>query len=207
MNKKTIITCYLIFILNIINLYSSIKYNETLNETIIDAVRKNKSEEVASLLKRLASPNVVDEDSFTLLHLSVLKNYLEIAELLIENGANPNVGDSCGDTPLHIASWNEYEDMVKLLIKGGANASALNDNGANPLHLEIYIDPKCAEIRDALLKAGSKIDTIKKYAVARTYYDETKTETESFHNEHIILAAIVVITFHYYLKYIFIFCW
>ncbi|XP_010472568.1 PREDICTED: potassium channel AKT6-like [Camelina sativa] len=75
------------------------------------------------LLRRGSSPNEIDKDGRTALHIAASKGSHYCAVLLLENGADPNIRDSEGNVPLWEAIIGRHSGIAKLLAENGAKLS------------------------------------------------------------------------------------
>ncbi len=83
---------------------------------LIDAVLKNRVEELERLLKSGADPDGFDANRNTPLIFAARDGQTQIAELLIRSGATPGWIDGEQVTPLILAAFRDHIDVVKLLL-------------------------------------------------------------------------------------------
>ncbi len=110
-------------------------------QDIFDAVKKNDTALVKSLLEKEASlANAKDESGRTPLHWAVRSNpiNIELMKLLIDKGADVNAADSGKSIPLHRVAASRVEvrgckEAAELLIASGSNINAENTLGSSPL--------------------------------------------------------------------------
>ena len=115
------------------------------------------------------SPNAVNEQKETALHVAAFCGHCDVAQILIEAGADVNaLSDDCV-TPLDMAVKNNEIQMAKLLLRHGARMTdneellEMDDdevddlllNGAqNPVHMAIR-DLDLARLQGLLEAAGN----------------------------------------------------
>ncbi|ESQ29631.1 hypothetical protein EUTSA_v10023251mg [Eutrema salsugineum] len=75
------------------------------------------------LLRRGASPNEMDKNGRTALHIAASKGSHYCVVLLLEHGADPNIRDSEGNVPLWEAIIGRHGGIAKLLAENGAKLS------------------------------------------------------------------------------------
>ncbi len=107
------------------------------SQTLIQAIDKNDSALVLSLIKSGADVNALDENGATPLSKACRWNYVSIVKVLLANGAMVDSPRSkAGRTPLMVA--NAYIagiTVTKLLVEHGANVNASANNGTTVLML------------------------------------------------------------------------
>lgn len=123
--------------LSIVALYN-IKYTFKMAvfsiENLFEAIRLNKLEMVATILKEYPSwVNVHDHRGSTPLILSAYYNHREMVTLLLSNNVDVNGRDASGNTALMGVCFKGYEDIARILIEAGAQINAVNSNGASAL--------------------------------------------------------------------------
>ena len=111
--------------------------NGAFSQTLIQAIDKNDTAMVLSLIKSGADVNALDENGATPLAKACRWNYISIVKLLLANGATVDAPRSkTGRTPLMVA--NAYLSgitITKLLVEHGANVNASADDGTTVLML------------------------------------------------------------------------
>jgi ankyrin repeat protein len=122
------------------------------------AVRLDKPDAVAQLLKLGANPDVSGPDAdaplLTAAFMGADSVDVEIARRLMEAGANVDAaGLLYGDTALHYAVRANNADMVRLLISSGANVNAQSFAGDSPL--QFAVSQGHAGMADLLLQSGA----------------------------------------------------
>ena len=96
------------------------------------ALQRNDTKTVDSLLRRGADPNVNDRYGKTPLVWAAGYGRADEVRLLLDHGANPNQKDNTGETPLAWAVENDHSDVVKLLLDHGASPN-VKDTTGDPL--------------------------------------------------------------------------
>ncbi|KIW00454.1 uncharacterized protein PV09_07979 [Verruconis gallopava] len=135
----------------------------TLNGTYLlhEAIAKEQSEIVSSLLEAGADINMLDSSGRNALHIAsahrgertLTVNYQSrekelIAEELLKTGARVNSRTSSGDTALHFAVSTGVTALVQLLIRFGASVNIRNGRGLTPLHAATatWVFPEIVEL-------------------------------------------------------------
>lgn len=112
------------------------EFQGTLNERKMRmATATNNLEVVRRLLESGISPNNIDSELRTPLHLASCRGYTEMVQLLLEHGADPNQRDCIGNTPLHLAAVTNKISVVTLLLKAGTDVLSSDRHGHNPLQI------------------------------------------------------------------------
>ena len=87
----------------------------------------------------LATPETVDEQGNTLLHLAVesQKNELACLQLLLSRGCNPSARNAKGAVPLHYIALRKdnWATLSQLLLDAGADVNQPMNSGHTPLHV------------------------------------------------------------------------
>ena len=117
------------------------------------ACKNKKLEEVKSLMKEGADPNVSNKNGLTALMMVVSDGYLEIAEVLVKNGADTNLKEKMGKNALMMACENEDFEMVKTLVENGADTNERNKDGWTAL-MVVSRDGGC-EVANLLVENGA----------------------------------------------------
>ncbi|XP_064401882.1 BRCA1-associated RING domain protein 1-like isoform X2 [Halichondria panicea] len=90
---------------------------------------KGDADEVISLLKQGADPNVKDNAGWTSLHEACNHGHTAVVTVLLNNNALINVPGFDNDTPLHDAVANGHVDIARLLLRRGAILNIKNRQG------------------------------------------------------------------------------
>ena len=100
----------------------------------------NNIEQVSSLLKHKADPNIVNDEGISPLHIAVLKGNVQIVKLLLENNANPNLqSERLKQTPLHFAyQQSSADEIINLLLQYQASNNMIDRSDKKPSD---YITP------------------------------------------------------------------
>ncbi|KAL7297970.1 hypothetical protein TKK_0008983 [Trichogramma kaykai] len=132
------------------------------------ALANNGKNSIRALLRRGVSPNLVNAEGSTPLHIVNKrgKNSLVLAKILFEMCENRrqlvqvNVQDNLGNTPLHLSEAALNDDVSKLLLRKDADPNVVNKEGLTPLHII------CDESHDfGLAKTFFKINDDRKQLV------------------------------------------
>jgi ankyrin repeat protein len=102
--------------------------SQSLQPTILqmlDAANRGDTTRVLNALNQGITPNYVDHNGQSPLHMAARDGNVELVRLLIARGAFINVLDSTRVTPLHLAAANGHLDVVQILIRAGAQDSAV----------------------------------------------------------------------------------
>lgn len=83
--------------------------------TLFNAIIKNRSHMIRSLLRVGINLNVKNIEGITPLMAAAQYNTVEIARILLENGALPSMMNNDGDTAYDIAVKKGHHDMARLL--------------------------------------------------------------------------------------------
>ena len=97
------------------------------------ALQRNDTKTVDSLLRRGADPNVNDRYGRTPLVLAAAYGRADGVRLLLDHGANPNQKDNVGETPLVWAAKDGYTEVVGLLLAHRADPNGKDTSGGTPL--------------------------------------------------------------------------
>jgi len=86
-------------------------------------------ENIETLLKAQANPNVGDSTNTTPLWFAAYMGVPRIASLLLEYQADANTKDYNGETPLHVASREGNPEIIRILVERGGDREAVDTNG------------------------------------------------------------------------------
>lgn len=124
--KKTVILTSIILVLT--SFYAL--WAKTLEENLIDAVRKSSIKELEDAIDNRANLNYVDLNEDFPLMIAVSNQWIPGIKLLIENGANISQTNFNKQTALMIAARDcENDNILKSLIDKGANINAKDQTG------------------------------------------------------------------------------
>lgn len=124
--KKTAILTSIILVLT--SFYTV--WAKTLEENLIDAVRKSKIDELKDAIDNRANLNYVDLNEEFPLMIAASENWLSGVKLLVENGANISQKNLHKQTALMIAARDcDDDDILDYLVKNGANLNAKDKTG------------------------------------------------------------------------------
>lgn len=100
--------------------------------------------------------NLLSNNNFTALYLSVHNNDYNTANILLNAGASPDTNCKDGHTALHYATIIGDNEMVNFLIKKGASLNLKEKKGRTPLHFAAL--NRDSQILKILIKAGAILD-------------------------------------------------
>ena len=83
-----------------------------------------------SLLDKISSINVQDQDGNTLLIYSIYNFNHDAVVMLLQRGANPNLSNDAGFSPIHLAATLNDHKAVKILVQYGADINILDKTGS-----------------------------------------------------------------------------
>ena len=99
-------------------------YAQSIEQRLIEAVKKENIKEVKRLIQAGANINAKDKKGKTPLHFAAQQGNFELVKLLIENGADVNAKDNAWITPLHLAAYSNQVKVVRFLVEKGADVDA-----------------------------------------------------------------------------------
>lgn len=100
---------------------------------LLEAVRSEKKDVVAQLLKNIVRVDARSSSFETPLFIAAQLGNVDIIKLLIDHGANSEVRHRSTRTPLYEATSKGHMKAVKLLLQEGANIECICEDGATPL--------------------------------------------------------------------------
>ena len=109
-------------------------------DEMLEAVKDNKTQVVAELLKRGLDPNTSDQEGNTLLILASREGSAGVARQLIAAGAKLDAVNQFNETALMMAARGGHVDTVKLLLEEGADPLLKNQDGMTALDLAVAKD-------------------------------------------------------------------
>ncbi|PEZ84097.1 ankyrin repeat domain-containing protein [Bacillus sp. AFS017274] len=104
-----------------------------MNEQLIQAVERNETERIRSLIEQGADINTQDSEGRTATMIATYNNDVETAKILIEAGADVNIQDDMKNSPFLYAGAEGYVNILKLAIEAGADPSITNRYGGTAL--------------------------------------------------------------------------
>lgn len=143
------------------------KKEPTIENLLYMAVGNDQSEEIKSLIRRGADPNMRHGMmGDTVLHFAAMKNKKQAVLALIEMKAQVNVIPTVSrgmplhfstPAPLHIAAAYGHIEIVQILCQAEAKINLQDKVGNTPLHATIYsaYNPSREATIKALLKLGA----------------------------------------------------
>lgn len=106
-------------------------------ERYFEVLREGQFEKLAAMIKKDGSKaNLVGEQGYSLLHLTVMSGNVELATLLLAEGADLGLRAPTGHTALHLALQKGDTEMVKVLLAAGADVMAINPKDRNATSLQ-----------------------------------------------------------------------
>lgn len=159
---------------------------ETLEESLVKAVKAENRNEVRLLLELHARLDRRDEHGQTVLHYAAEFFDTGILEdLLASPKAEPDIRDEDGQTPLHHAALANRERAVRLLLAKGADIDAVNKWGMTPLIRAAQTSlTEAGEAAQELMKRGADKDAQDERGRTALYYAATSPNAKG-------LAALV----------------
>jgi ankyrin repeat protein len=128
---------------------------------LIDAVKQQDVQTVATLLKQKVNINATEADGFTALHWAAQRNNLQFVELLLGAGANAKASSRYNITPLYLAAMNGNAAIMQRLLNAGADPNAIAQEGQTML-MTAALSGKADAVR-LLLTRGATVDTKEPY--------------------------------------------
>jgi len=122
-------------------------------DNIPRAAAKGDAAAVQRLLADGVTPQQVDDNNRTGLHVAAMTGNLQIFAMLVKAGAKLDAKDPLGNTPLHYAAAGNQIEMVRLMLALHAPIDEQNKNGLTPLMLAASRGN--VETVQALLTAGA----------------------------------------------------
>lgn len=135
--------------------------NGDLGMQLIDAVKRQDTAAVSTLLARKANVEAVEADGSTALHWAAQRNNTKLVNTLIAARANVSAVTRYNITPLYFACLNANLVMVESLLKGGADPNTTAEEGQTALMTASLSGN--AEVVKLLLSRGAKVDAIEPY--------------------------------------------
>ncbi|XP_030073439.1 NF-kappa-B inhibitor beta [Microcaecilia unicolor] len=94
------------------------------------------AQNIHKIKKQLDSTNY---DSYTALHIAIIRKDLQMIKFLLASGANVNKQElSCGRSPLHLAVESQVPEVVECLLNAGADTGARMYAGYTPIYSASY---------------------------------------------------------------------
>lgn len=129
MKKTAILTSIILVLTSFYALWA-----KTLEENLIDAVRKNDIDELKDAIENRANLNYVDLNEDFPLMIAVSNQWIPGIKLLVENGANLSQKNFNNQTALMIAARDcENDNILKYLVDRSVNINAKDNTGKNAI--------------------------------------------------------------------------
>lgn len=130
---------------------------KSVTNTIFEAVKLGRIDELELILKRGVSINEVNEsrDNFTPLHCACYYGALESLHWLLWKGADTTVVTPKGWTPTHIAAIRGQYACIQALIQSGVNVNTRDHRNQTPSHLAATHGN--SHTLQALIRAGADL--------------------------------------------------
>jgi ankyrin repeat protein len=131
-------------------------------------------DQVITLLKNKANPNIPQQDGLIPLHIAIEKKNVQIVEELLQYGSNPNQKNKhYNQTPVHYAfKFNSKPDILMLLIQYGGKLGIKDKNNQRP------VDYECSnEMLEAVEKLKQQRDDVFKTPTKNNSGSPKKTNT------------------------------
>jgi len=103
--------------------------------SLLEAAAKGKGNEVTDLIRKGASPRLLDDQMRTPLHLAAANGHNIVVEFLLQQKSRINSVDRNGQTPLHKAALHNHELVVYTLLRNGADDSIVDCNGKKAVEI------------------------------------------------------------------------
>lgn len=133
--------------------------------SLTDAILKENTKQVFSLLEAGADPNAFDIYGYTPLIEAAIVNHVEIANVLIKYGAEINKKDLTGGTALHWAVENSNAELCQLLLKNGAEPNGYTDYSQPILVLPLIRND--LELKELLYRYNADVKFAQDYINAK----------------------------------------
>jgi uncharacterized protein len=125
--------------------------------SLADAVQREDTGAVRSLLSQKADVNATQADGSTALLWASHNDNAELVDMLLAAGANPKTGNRYGITPLSEACLNGSASVIEKLLRAGADPNAPHTEGETPLMTASRSgNPEAVKV---LLDHGAKVNT------------------------------------------------
>lgn len=149
--------------------FGGVMSNNSLEESLINAISREDVDEVINLIKNGADVNSHDRqfENLIALHVACYRDNTEIIKYLLDNGADMNAqSDDEGHTPLHIACDAVVAlETVEAFVARGVDIDIRNDHEDTPLLL-VCSNADNLEVVKYLISKGADIN-------AKNYYGNT----------------------------------
>jgi hypothetical protein len=93
-------------------------------------INPNDCNVLRSLLDKISSINIQDQDGNTLLIYSIYNFNHDAVIILLQRGANPNLCNDVGVSPIHLAATLNDDKAVKILVQYGADINIVDKTGS-----------------------------------------------------------------------------
>ncbi len=129
------------------------------------AMINNSKELIDLLIQHGGDPNSADNNLYTLLHYTAIRDEQKARnalEELLEAGGNVNTKDAQGRTVLHIAIYHYPPDVIRQILGKGADVHAEDKDDITPLHCAMLVEEKNYENIELLLKNKANPNAVDK---------------------------------------------
>jgi len=129
----------------------------TTNDSLVQCVSEDKTEEVALFLAAGFSPDTKDKKGIPLLCISARNGNLNTLKLLLDSGAQVNlIAEDRGSNALFDSALERKKEIVKALIEAGADMNIQSKDGQTAL--VVVVGAGDEDIVELLARAGADPD-------------------------------------------------
>jgi len=131
-------------------------FHEGMNPLHITAAQGNVGL-LTTLLAHNADPNRSDRESFTAVHLAIVRGHVPCVEKLISAGGDVSLRTASGENGFHHAARKGNVAILRVIARADAlkHINCLNENGCSPLIISMYAGHN--EFACELIKLGTSI--------------------------------------------------
>ena len=128
---------------------------------LIDAVRRQDTAAVRSLLAAHADVTATEADGSTALHWAAQRNNVQLVDMLLAAGSDAKAATRYHVTPLYFACLNGNVAMIERLLKAGAEVNGVSHEGQTML-MTAALSGKADAVR-LLLTRGANVNAKEPY--------------------------------------------